>query len=285
VKLLRNALTLFSRPSLAGDYIRFRLSQARHSGEFVRSFPAEKLLIGGLSGFSEYHSCARFTNTAERLFLTRFPFGDGPVLDVGGNLGLFSLLMAHRFADRTIHAFEPNPSTFKVMRANFARNGCLFAFAHPQAVAAHDGEVSFQANPVDRATTHIVSENQYKSLSSQSPAVQVSCVTLDSFIESHSIENVGLLKVDVEGYEEVVFRGAGRLLSSGSAKTVYYEVCPELTSRAGFAPDAPSRQLIAHGYKLHFLDDEGRLQPADVASISSVTLENWVATWNGSVSS
>ena len=155
MKLLRNALTLISRPALAGDYFQFLLSQARHGGEFVRAFPAEKVMVGGLSGFSEFHSCAKFAKTAERKFLSKFPFGDGPILDVGGNLGLFSLMMARRFPNRTIHAFEPNPSTFEAIRSNFECNGCRYAHAHPQVIAAHDGEVHFQADPVDRATTHL----------------------------------------------------------------------------------------------------------------------------------
>ena len=276
MKLLRNALTLISRPALAGDYCQFLLSQAQHGGEFVRAFPAEKVVVGGLSGFSEFHSCANFAKTAEREFLSKFPFGDGPILDVGGNLGLFSLLMARRFPNRTIHAFEPNPSTFKAMRANFERNGCRYAKAYPHALAAHNGEVSFEANPVDRATTHIVPENQYEDPAAKFPLVRVSCVTMDSFIESQGIKQVCLLKVDVEGYEELVFRGADRVLSNGLAQIIYYEVCPELTRRAGFTPDAPSRRLLERGYRLHFLDEDGKLQPADLARISSVTLENWV---------
>ena len=50
------------------------------------AFCPAALEIGGLSGFSEFHSRANFVNAAERRFLRDFPFDDGPILDVGANL-------------------------------------------------------------------------------------------------------------------------------------------------------------------------------------------------------
>jgi len=107
--------------------------------------------------------------------------------------------------------------------------------------------------------------------------MRVPCLTLDSFVARHCLERIGLLKVDVEGFETFVFQGSGRLLESGRAKTIYYEVCPELARRAGFAPEAASKELLAHNYRLHVLSANGRLQPADLKQIDRVTVENWIA--------
>jgi FkbM family methyltransferase len=276
MRSLRNAFNLVSDPKLARDYLRFRLNKIRSNGEIIRQFPEDNLTIGGLSGFSEFHSCANFISNAERKFLNRFSFADGPIIDVGANLGIFSLLLARRFPDRIIYAFEPNPSTFEAMRANLSRNRCPKVQAHQKAIASSDGEISFQANPVDRATTHIVvgdSPIDHQEI----PIVHVPSVTLDSFIESQPICEVALLKVDVEGYEEIVFKGAERLLSTGIAKTIYYEVDPARTRKAGFDPAAASRRLLAHRYKLHTPDDSGRLRPVELSHIEHVTCENWVA--------
>ena len=276
MKLLHNAVTLLSQPALAGEYLRFLASRLRHGGQAIRHFPADEVKLGGFSGFSEYYWSAGFIDPRERLFLKEHPWGDGVFLDVGANLGLFSLLLARHHPERVIHAFEPNPSTYAALQANLARNGCLHAHAHARAVAAQEGEIVFEANPVDRATTHIVMENG--SPSGGAPVVRVPGVTLDAFAGREHLDAIALLKVDVEGYEELVFQGAERLLASKRARVVYYEVCPELTRRAGFAPEAPGQRLLAHGYRLHTLDAAGHLQPADLGRIPSVTLENWVAT-------
>ena len=119
----RNALRLLLRPRLACDYVQFLWGRLQFGCDVVRVLP-EGLRIGGLSGFSEFHSCANFVNAAERRFLRDFPFDGWPILDVGANLGIFSLLLAKRLPENQIHAFEPNPSTFRAMLVNFMRNCC-----------------------------------------------------------------------------------------------------------------------------------------------------------------
>lgn len=282
MNILQNAFTLLTRPELLADYLRFQLSRTQNRGEPLRTFLEDRISVGGFSGFSEFHSCALFLNSAERRFLKEFQFSNGDILDVGGNLGLFSLHVARRFPDRIIHTFEPNPYTFDALQRNLARNGCTQIQAHACAVAAHDGETNFQADPVNRATTHIADGPSRNDHASRCPAVvRVTCLTLDTFVRTHAIESVSLLKVDVEGYEELVFKGAEHLLASGMAKTIYYEVCPELATRAGYNPDAASRRLLAHGYRLHSLSEQGHLQPVELSRIGAVTLENWVAIPEG----
>ena len=100
---------------------------------------------------------------------------------------------------------------------------------------------------------------------------------LDSFVETHGLERIALLKVDVEGYEDLVFQGARRLLESGCVKTIYYEVCPALAKAAGFSPQAASSQLLEHGYLLHGFGKNGRLRPVELNEITAVKLENWIA--------
>lgn len=102
-------------------------------------------------------------------------------------------------------------------------------------------------------------------------------MALDSFLGDCGSKAIALLKVDVEGYETLVFRGASRLIESRKAALIYYEVCPELTRRAGFDPEGPSRLLTQNGYRLHRLNEKGKLVPADVAQVVDVVLENWIA--------
>ena len=69
-RILRNALRLLPRPRLACDYLEFLWS--RRSLAVMSSAFCLKGWIGGLSGFSEFHSCANFVNAAERRFLRDF---------------------------------------------------------------------------------------------------------------------------------------------------------------------------------------------------------------------
>jgi FkbM family methyltransferase len=278
IRMLRNALKLVSRPRLAYDYLAFLWIKARNHGEIVRTLHGG-LEIGGFSGFSEFHSCAAFISATELRFLREFPFNDGLILDVGANLGIFTILLAKRLPEKQIHAFEPNPTTFKAMRTNFVRNRCPHAHAHQVAIAAHDGQVSLFADPIHRATTHIMTEQASSdgTVGNTSAMVRVPCLTLDSFLQTHGVKKIALLKVDVEGCENLVFQGARRLLDTGRAKVIYYEVCPKLTKRAGFAAEAASSQLLDYGYRLHRLGENGLLQPVELNQIPAVRSENWIA--------
>jgi FkbM family methyltransferase len=269
-KLARNAASLARDPSMVGEYLAWIASSARSGGN-----PSRRLLdgieVGGFSNFSEYHSVPEFINAAERRFFEQSPFGDGPIVDVGANIGLVSLLLARRFPDRDIHAFEPNPTTFETLEANIARNGAKKVSCHRYAVSDADGTVMFDNDPVARGTASI-------SRDGGGHAAEVPAITLDSFVAKHGISAIGLLKIDVEGYETLVLRGAERVLNEIRPSAIYFEVCPALTARAGFGAADPARMLLDAGYDLRRLTDSGTLTPATADEIAGVALENWLAT-------
>lgn len=277
MRLAHNALALLTQPHVAARYAQFLCSRAVHRGGAVRRLPGG-IRIGGFSGFSEFLNCAAYANAAERRFLRRFPFGDGVIVDVGANLGIVSLMLAKRFSECEVHAFEPNPATFQALSANVSRNGSANIQAHDAAVAAHDGEIDFQTDPIHRATTHVIPDGRPNvGVNAAAPVTRVRCVTLDRFAAARAIREIELLKVDVEGYEPLVFQGARELLGSRRVRMIYYEVCPEMARQAGFAPEDASRHLQEHGYRLHRLDKNGQLQDADLSLIGQTVLANWVA--------
>lgn len=268
-KILRNAKTLFSRPSLAIEYCAYVYSMLVSGGRSTREL-SRGLKVTELSGFGEFHSCAAFVDSREWNFLESYPFAPGALLDVGANLGIVSLILGKRFPDRELHAFEPNSSTFHALKTNFKVNGCSNLRAHCSVVAAHDGQIAFDANPKDRGTTHIARDNREH-------VVSVPCVTLDKFVQQNGIGSIGFLKVDAEGYETLVFQGAKELLRRQQVALIYYEVCPERTRLARFDPQGPSRLLQEHGYNLHTIGAGQQLLPAKLSGIATVASENWVA--------
>lgn len=269
LKLARNAASLARDPSMLGEYLAWVASSARSGGK-----PSRRLLdgieIGGFSSFSEYHSVPEFINTAERQFFEQTSFATGPIIDVGANIGLVSLVLARRFPDREIHAFEPNPTTFETLKANVARNRATKVSCHRYAVSDADGTVMFDNDPIKRGTASI-------SRDGGGHVAEVPATTLDSFVAKQGIDAIGLLKIDVEGYETLVLRGAQRVLKE-IRPAIYFEVCPDLTERAGFGAADPANMLIEAGYDLSRLTDTGTLTPAIPDEISGIVLENWLAT-------
>jgi FkbM family methyltransferase len=268
-KLTRNAASLASDPAMVGEYLAWIFSSAKSGGKPSRNL-LDGIQVGGFSSFSEYHSVPVFINAAERRFFEQSRFGEGPILDVGANIGLVSLLLARRFPDRVIHAFEPNPTTFETLEANIARNGANKVLCHRYAVSDADGTVMFDNDPIARGTASISRDGSRH-------AAEVPAITLDSFVAKHAISSIGLLKIDVEGYETLVFRGAKHVLNE-IRPSIYFEVCPDLTERAGFGAADPARMLLDAGYDLRRLTDDGTFTPATIDEIEGIVLENWLAT-------
>ncbi|MCS3685488.1 FkbM family methyltransferase [Salinibacter ruber] len=269
---LENARRLLTNPQLARDFGLYVQSKLRNQGQAVR-YLYQGAEITSFSSFSEFHSCAEFVEDGEHSFLTCHPFPEGPILDVGANLGIVSLILAHRYPDRSIHAFEPNPSTVRALKENLEHNAAANIRIQDVAVGGKTGTVQFNAHPQNRGTARRETEDMEHTRN-------VSCITLDDYVDQEDLHQIALLKVDVEGYEKSVFEGAKRLLGNQRATVVYFEVCPALSQEAGFDPMAPASMLEGWGYDLYRLTPDGSLKHAQPEEIGEVELENWVGLKN-----
>lgn len=132
----------------------------------------------------------------------------GKVIEVGANVGIHSVSMAKSLAEvgRQLVLFEPQPFIFQNLCANLALNGLSNVVAWPFACGAEEGIVYF--TPPDYRDSgnfggvSMVTEGNPE-------AVAVPCVCLDRVIGN---EDVSLLKIDVEGFELDVLKGAVNLL-------------------------------------------------------------------------
>jgi FkbM family methyltransferase len=232
------------------------------------------VILGGFNSFSEYHTIAPGVSAAEASFIgDSLLASQGVVLDVGANLGLYSLLIATRDPSRPIFAFEPNPTTFEALKGNVSRSGRHNLARFQIAIAAHEGTVRFSAREHARATASIAVDG-----AEGAGTLEVACETIDSFCWHRGIDRIAILKVDVEGYETLVFKGASRILTEIRPDLIYFEVSPGATQAAGFEPEWPARLLADNGYALQRFGAGGDLMPAKPENASEVLhFENWIA--------
>jgi FkbM family methyltransferase len=88
------------------------------------------------------------------------------------------------------------------------------------------------------------------------PAIEVPSKSLDQILQENRVSEVAAIKVDVEGYEALVFQGASRILSSPRRPRIVFEFCDWAEERAfpgmrGWAQEI----LLGSGYKLWRLED------------------------------
>jgi hypothetical protein len=86
--------------------------------------------------------------------------------------------------------------------------------------------------------------------------VEVVIVALDDYARANGINTVALMKLDVEGFEPEVLKGAESLLREARIKAIFTEVSAETLSRAGFDAQAYLEQLRSFDYETFYCRDE-----------------------------
>lgn len=127
----------------------------------------------------------------------------GAYVDVGASTGWFAVPFAKR--GRRVIAFECNARAVARLRQNCALNGVEIEL-HEAAASDRVGTATFTHNP----RLPLTSGGSLERVAANRAHETVPCLTLDSVID----EPVALLKIDVEGHEIAVLRGAERLIAT-----------------------------------------------------------------------
>jgi FkbM family methyltransferase len=137
------------------------------------------------------------------------------IFDVGANIGQSAKSYRRLFPEAEIWSFEPFPASFDSLCRSISDQRF-----HPEPLALSDriagaslniGAVSFTNSLLRRETD-------------TGKTIEIKTDTLDHFCTERGITNIDILKVDVEGAEDRVFRGARGLFSLRAIRSVFVEV-------------------------------------------------------------
>jgi FkbM family methyltransferase len=168
-----------------------------------------------------------------RVMLDRLKPEDS-VVDIGANLGYFTVLMASCVPRGRVYAFEPDPGNLRLLRTNIALNGFQDRVElYPVALAESAGEVIL---------TNLDDPNGGGRMTMDS-AADVDAVFGASFsrqsVASRSWDSmfteppqIALIKIDVEGYEPKVFSGMEKMLRA-QRPVILMEFSPINIERVG----------------------------------------------------
>lgn len=143
----------------------------------------------------------------------------GVVFDVGANVGDWTKYCLSIEPSLHIHLFEPSKPTFKKLASNswppnIKLNNCGLGekneLLNLNIVDAASGMNSIHKRHGVKSAEVILAE-----------AIQIQ--TLDAYCEANNITHIDLLKVDVEGHELAVFRGAQQMLGAGKINIIQFE--------------------------------------------------------------
>jgi FkbM family methyltransferase len=210
----------------------------------------ERLLNGGFE-------------TAELKFVERYLRPGMVVMDIGAHHGLYSLLAAKCVGESgCVRSFEPSPRERKYLKQNLVVNHCHNVTVESIALGSRAG----------RTELFVVEGNKDGCNSLRPPSepvtsqkISVELQSLDEYLQNQRIDKVDFIKLDVEGGELEVLRGAERLLQSADKPVILVEAEDIRTAPWGYRAEEIIRHLEGFGFRWYSLTESGALVPLDTS--------------------
>jgi FkbM family methyltransferase len=163
------------------------------------------------------------------------------VVDVGANIGAYAVWAAGRMGSGRLIAIEPNPVSFERLQHSI-RQLPVETSAYEVACGDSDGEIALYFEPGYTVSSSVVS------FTGASETATVRVRRLDDILANEGITHVDLLKIDVEGAEAMVLRGASTILGA-TARVI-------LETVEGDLENAVTGMLLPLGFRLGYKSDD-----------------------------
>ena len=138
------------------------------------------------------------------------------IFDVGANVGSMTLAYRKRFPDAKVYSFEPVNETFNQLKKATQKDSNIYCY--DMALSAQNGSAIINVGSKSGQNSLVFQQK------GESKSQEVKLITLDDFInDQEGIEKIDILKIDVEGFECDVLKGAQRTLESGKILYIYIE--------------------------------------------------------------
>lgn len=164
--------------------------------------------------------------------------------DVGANIGYYSVLALDRVGPGgRVVCFEMNDRPLRALRKTIALNGVTNIKIEVAAVTDRDGDVNFLPT----------AEDGHGKINLARQGTRIPAVSLDSYVERHPVQRLDALKIDVEGAELLVLRGATRILAT-LRPVIAVEAVDSNSSSFGYGAKDVVEFLGAMRYRVEWLE-------------------------------
>lgn len=163
------------------------------------------------------------TNGEEQLLRSILPEickrGKGVVFDVGANVGDWSKYCLGLTPSLNIHLFEPSKATFEKLQRNYwPPNAVLNNFGLGERIEQINLNIAADGSGMNS----VYMRHGLKDVTMDS-VERIETRTLDDYCKEHRITNIDLLKIDVEGHELAILKGAARMLKEKRIQNIQFE--------------------------------------------------------------
>jgi FkbM family methyltransferase len=199
-------------------------------------------------------------------YLARFLQPGMVFFDVGAHVGTYTLLAARAVGTQgEVHAFEPNPAVFSLLEKNVRINSLRNVLLQQTAVSDQEGEREFEICREYTVSSLTTGADRFPASRAGRDircVVRVRCTALDAYCSARG-KRPDLVKIDAEGAEFLVLRGAPELLRlpAAEAPAWVFEYSTANYARFGYGADELLGLLRQCGYEVWRYQGLGRIVP------------------------
>lgn len=214
----------------------------------VRLFLPPRWRGGGTKGiFALRHLYER-----ELAYLERLLSPGMVVVDAGANCGIYTVVAARLVGPSgRVLSFEPGSQAFSVLEKNIEINQLRNVRAYRAALCDKDGKARLYHSEQGQTSFSLGCPKN-----APGKFEEVTTRTLESVLEEEVADRVGLIKLDVEGAEELVLRGVEKILARSHPKIIF-EMNAYAAGTLNLHPSGAWNTLKRYGYRFFFLEDSG----------------------------
>lgn len=187
--------------------------------------------------------------TTDSAMIMRLVSPNDCVIDIGANMGWYSINVAKTYPQSKVHAFEPIPKTYSFLEQNIKLNHVSNIVAHHFGLSNERKDLTFYFYP--EGSGNASSAN----LSERTDAELITCHVerLDEFVSANEL-HVDFIKCDVEGAELFAFQGAKETLQRDKP-IVFTEMLRKWATKFNYHPNEILALFTSMGYRCFVAQD------------------------------
>lgn len=216
----------------------------------VRAASLDRLLFLGL------HRLGWMGEDEDRL-LRRLIRPGMEIVEIGANIGLYSLLLAKLTGENGhVYSFEPEPNLFATLVENCAANQIKNLIPFRCAAGSLNGRAAFARSTFNSGNNALAER--------KAGTFEVNLVRVDDVLP---VTTVDFIKIDVQGHELAALTGLNRTLTSNPGIRVMFEFWPAGLRAAKTAPEELLSFLSDFGFVIHAAEDAELPELTDIQSL------------------
>ena len=205
------------------------------------------------------------------------------IFDVGANAGDSIERFKNIFQNYSIYSFEPIPEIFKKLEKNYSKdkNNNLYNLALSNStekknfyIYGHNKISSFLK--IKKDSKFEISRKFYPDVDRNNweRKIQISCNTLDKFVEENSIHQIDILKIDTQGFEPEILQGADNFLKNNKISIIELELIIGIAYEKNSSFYEVEKFLNNSGYKLIAISEGGNILSYSSYQVDCIYVNN-----------